>query len=368
MRAPWRGLFAQLVLRDITVHVALTVVAGLLLFIAVDTVETGNMARNAEDAGMVLELELTSLPIVFQQIAALAALIGTCTAVGGLVRRGEVVALFGAGASPGVVLKPALLAGLVWAATYAGITEWVCPWAHARTSQLRRTLGITSHRPESGRPQSWFAVRDRIFRVNALEDPDGEALAGILILRVEAGRLVERWDAERLVWSDAEGWAVERAVHRRFEGDDGLSTQRVARQPVPLTERPEDFVRSVGIPERLALGSLASAVAARTRLGQPTEAHRLELYRRAAQPLTLWLAVALGAAAMLAVGRRPTLAGALGVGALLGFSLWILDEVAVALASTQALPPGPAALVPLVLVGAAAAAGWARAYRRGITD
>ena len=32
------------------------------------------------------------------------------------------------------------------------------------------------------------------------------------------------------------------------------------------------------------------------------------------------------------------------------------------------MSPGPAALLPLVLVGAAAAAGWARAYRRGITD
>jgi lipopolysaccharide export LptBFGC system permease protein LptF len=201
-----------------------------------------------------------------------------------------------------------------------------------------------------------------------MEDPHGEALAGILILQVEAGRLVERWDAERLVWSDGAGWVAEGALHRRFTGPDGLVTARHPRHPVPLAERPEDFVRSVGLPERLALSPLLDAVGARARLGQPTDAHRLELYRRAAQPLTLWLAVALGAAAMLGVGRRPTLAGALGVGASLGFSLWILDEVAVALASTQAVAPGWAAAVPPVVVGAAAVAGWLRAYRRGITD
>lgn len=365
-RSPWLGRFGRQVARDVTLHVTLTVLGALLLFMAVDTVETGNMAKNAEDTWRVLELELTSLPLVFQQVAGLCVLVGTCTALGGLVRRGEVVAMLAAGGPPSVVLKPALLCGILWAVALALLTETVVPEAHARVTQLRRQLGLPT-RTETYGQQAWFRGRDRIFRVRALEDTEGRALADVLMLRIVDGRLEERWDVRQLAFADGV-WTARDALHRRFEGEDGLRTARHASLELALAERPEDFVQSVGAPPRLRFAALSRAIAARDRLGQPATAHTLELYRRILQPWVLLAGLAGAAGLMLRIGRRPTVAKALGTGVGLGFSLWVFDEVSVALAGTRTLPPSLGAALPALLATVFAGLAWLAAYRRGITD
>ncbi|MCA9623326.1 MAG: LptF/LptG family permease, partial [Myxococcales bacterium] len=99
-------------------------------------------AGHAVGAIAVAQLELVTLPVVFQQFAGMAALIGTATALAGLIRRGEVVAMFAAGGPPSLVLRPLILTALGWALVYAAVTEWVAPWSHAEMSRLRRVLGI----------------------------------------------------------------------------------------------------------------------------------------------------------------------------------------------------------------------------------
>lgn len=367
-RGPWLGLFARQLMRDVTLHVSLAVLSGLLLYVAVDTVETGNMAKNTEDAWAVLELELVTLPVVFQQFAGMAVLIGTSTALAALVRRGEVVAMFGAGAPPSAILRPLLLTGLAWALAYAAVTEYVAPWSHAEMARLRRQLGIGSRHTQPLRgSRNWFTGKDRVFRVQDLVDARGERLAGVLVLTVEAGRLLERWDVERLEWAQG-SWTAHGVVRRRWPDAETQRTERIARAPIPLAETPEDFVRSVGAPERMAFAALSEALEARRRLGQPTEVHALELYRRATQPLTLWLAMLAAAGLVLRAGRRPTLAAALGYGALAGFTLWVVDELSVALATTGALGPRLAAALPAAIALGVAARLWGVAYRRGITD
>lgn len=367
-RGPWLGLFGRQVVRDTTLHIGIAVVAGLLLYIAIDTVETGNMAKNTEDALAVLRLELVTLPVVFQQFSGMAAVIGTATALAALIRRGEVVAMLSAGGPPSLLLKPLMLAALLWALAYGAITEWVAPWSHAEIVRLRRSLGIGKHHGARLRgSRSWFTGKDRIFRVGDLVDAKGEQLASVLILSLEEGRLVERWDVARLTW-DGAGWTAHEVTRRRWPTKDQLETERLRKTALDLPETPEDFVRSVGAPERMTMAALRSAVAARARLGQPTEAHRIELYRRWTRPITLWLAALVAAGLMLRAGRRPTVATALGYGAGGGFSLWLVDELGVALASTGALSvPSAASLAP-VMTGAAALGLWVVAYRRGITD
>lgn len=368
-RGPWFGLFARQLMRDITVHVSLSVLAGLLLYVAIDTVETGNTAKNTEDALAVLQLELVTLPVVFQQFAGVAILIGTATALSGLIRRGEVVAMLAAGGPPSFVLRPALIAGLLWSLTFASVTEWVAPWAHGEMSRLRRVLGIGTQRSAGLRgSRNWFTGQARIFRVGELLNAQGQALADVLILDVRQGRLVERWDVSRLTWSKGQ-WTAHDVVQRRWPTPDTLQTQHVKTLAIELLETPEDFVRSVGVPERLSFGALAAAVQARERLGQPVEVHAVELYRRIAQPLTLLLGLLAAAALVLRWGgRRPSVALALGIGALAGFSMWLCDELSLALASTSALAPALAAALPPALAGLVAGLMWVTAYRRGIAD
>ncbi len=367
LRAPWFGLFGRQLARDVVKNALLTLLAGLALFVAVDFVEAGNLVRDDAPFASLFRLELYNLPLVIQQIGHLAAVIGAATATAALLRRGEVVAMLSAGAPPSALLKPALLVGVAFALAYAGLTEWIVPPARAEVSALRRTLGLPVKETEAlRRHQTWFRGKDWIYRVRDMEDEDGRVLAGVTILDVEDGRLRDRWEVERLVHTP-EGWRGEGILRRSFAGD-ALTTRRSSSAPLDLDEAPEDFVRSIGAPERMRYLALRDAVTARERLGQPAIEHRLELYGRHAHPLSLLFSVLLAVAAALRIGRKPSLAAALAVGAGLGFVLWILDEVGLALGSTSALPPEPASHAGMALVVVLAVIAWIRAFRRGVSD
>jgi LPS export ABC transporter permease LptG len=367
-RAPWVGLFARQVMRDIAMHVSIAVAGAVTLFISIDSVEAVNRALSRATFADMVRLQLYNIPAVVQQFATVCVLIGTMTALAALLRRQEIVAMFSAGGAPSLILKPALLAGALMALGYAALTEWVAPIARAQVSAARRRLGLPI--PPSdllGSSRTWFHGEDRVYRVQTLEDPSGHVLGKVLMLRVENGRLLDRWDVERLAYDEGR-WIGEGILARHFGGieDTAIKTERIPSAPLRLEEEPEDFVRSIGAPERLHYVQLAAATRARERLGQPATAHRLELYRRHAYPASLLIAVVLAAAVALRLGRKPSISASLGVGALLGFVMWIMDEIALALGSSAAVPASVAAHMPLLFVACAAGIAWPFVMRWGM--
>lgn len=364
-RTPWLGFFGRQIVRDVLVHVAIATCAGIALYTMIDGAEKANQALRKATAKDLLLLELAGLPVVYQLIAPFAALVGSLTAMAALARRQELVVMLAAGGSPLAFLKPALIAGLLLAGLYASITEWVVPPSRTMKTAVSRRLGLSTRSTDVLRAgRMWFKGKDRIYRVEDLEDEHGRALGGVMMLTVDRGRLIERIDAERLT-HDGTSWLAFGVLTRRFD-NAGIVTSSVASATMDLFERPEDFVRSVGAPDRLPLVRLYESTLARERLGQPSTEHRLELYRRFGHPLSIWLAVALGAGLALALGRRPGLALALGAGVGLGFTLWLVDEMSLALASAAALAPDVAAQLgpQLVLIGTLYV--WLRALFRGV--
>jgi LPS export ABC transporter permease LptG len=338
-RAPWLGLFGRVILRAIAIQTALAAAAGIVLFLAVDSVEVFNKSPDEASAIDLLLLQLWSVPAVLQQIAALVVLIGTSSAIVGLVRRGEVGAVLAAGGSPMVVLRPAFVAGGVLAIAYASFVEWVGPKARAESYALRRKLGLPAGASElQGQAFRWFGGADYTFRVDVLEDADGALLGGVLVLRLGGGKLLERWDLDRLRF-EGDRWVGENGLYRRFSGESEVESRTFERTDLPLPERPEDFARSIGTPEQLPYFSLVETTRARERLAQPTTLHRFELYRRHAYPIALWAAVLLGASLAMILGKRASLGLGLAAGATAGFGFWVLDELGVTLGNTGALSP-----------------------------
>lgn len=363
--APWLGRIGRLVVRELAASVAIALGAAITLFIAIDSVEAVNRALSRATVIDLLLLELCSIPGVLQQFGAFAAVLGGTAAVAALVRRGEGVAILAAGGSTAVILKPALLAGLALAAAESAMTEWIVPPARAELGAARRRLGLAGAGSEAASAgRSWFRGSDLVYRVDALEDTSGRTLAGVLILRIERGRLVERWDVERLRFAGG-AWTGAGIVHRRF-GEESLVTERIGEAPITLHEAPEDFVRSIGAPDRLSYAALVETTEARERLGQPAIAHRLELFRRRSRPVTLVFSLVLAAALGLRLGRRPPLATALAAAAPFGFLLWVFDEVGVALGSTGAMSPMAAAGVGPIAAITLAAVAWVICERRGL--
>jgi lipopolysaccharide export LptBFGC system permease protein LptF len=187
------------------------------------------------------------------------------------------------------------------------------------------------------------------------------------MLRLDGGRLTERWDVAALRW-EGKHWIGHDVIHRRFGPESTLQATRTATVVVPLGETPGDFVLSVAPPERLRVPALWATARARERLGRASPAHWTELGRRFATPAGIVLSMVLASVVGLRIGRRPTLARALGVGALLGTGVWLGSDLAALLGASGAVGAWPASLA--VPVGLAAALLWAgrAALRRGVAE
>jgi LPS export ABC transporter permease LptG len=360
------GRFGRIVAGDIALHVAIAVAASVALYVSIDSVEAVNRALSRATLFDLSKVELFNVPAIVQQFAMMCVLIGTLTAVASLVRRGEAVAIFAAGGRPQLILRPAILTGLLLALAYAALTEWVAPVARAEVSAARRRLGLPAPPTDVlSTSRAWFRGADLVYRVKGMDEAGGGVLSDVLMLKLSSGRLSDRWDVGELRYEGGR-WIGRDVLHRRFVEAEAISTEHVDQQEMALEEVPEDFVTSIGAPDRLEYARLDAAMHARERLGQPAIAHRLELYRRHAHPLALLGAVVLSAAVALRLGRRPSIARSLGAGVLLGFGLWVTDELSLALGTSAALSPIVAAHVPLAVVLAAAGFAWLRVHREGL--
>jgi lipopolysaccharide export LptBFGC system permease protein LptF len=251
------------------------------------------------------------------------------------------------------------------------------PPASLEVAALRRQIGMAPGPLEgAGRKQSWFRGRSLVYRVGGLRNTAGGRVEGVLMLAIEDGRLRERWDVRAMRYGDgsrreaaeAHTWLGEEVLVRRFSGAGGLTTSTSASIELPIQESPEDFVVSIASPERLGLVALVETAIARERVGRPARAHWLELHQRLAVPAAIVALFVASAGLALRLGRRQTMARALGAGALLGAATWSVGDFSVLFGLTGTLAPAVAGWALPAGAGVIAAWIWRRIARVGIRD
>jgi len=360
------GLFARSALRLIALHVFIATIAGVALYLVIDLVEVGNVAAEKSGGALLAQLTLWNLPRVLRSMLPVAAPLGTLTAIAALVRRREIEATLAAGASPLLGALPVLCAGCAIALIHAANVEWLVPASATEVGALRKRLGLGSGPLEVyGKRQTWFQGKELVYRVSRLADARGESLEDVLVLRIDGGRLVERWDLAALSRIDNR-WVGRGVVHHTL--GDTLITTRTASAVMPVRETPNDFVLSVAPPERLGTGELIRTAETRERIGRPSPVHWTEVGRRFSLPIGLALSMLLSSALALRLGRRVSLARALGVGSAIGLLCWFLGDLSALLGASGAVSPWTSTLVAPLLVLAGLGAAARAVMRRGVGD
>lgn len=373
-RSPWLGRFARRLIIDVLSHISVACCAGTVLFLVVDFVEVGNRAKASATAADFGLLSLLSIPMIFKLIAPVGAAIGTFTAIGAQMRRLEIAAFFASGASPLALFKPLVLAGLVFAGLYAGLVETLIPPAAAKTNIVRRRMGLPYAHSYWGR-NGWYKGKDQLYRVRTLARSDASQLKDVLMLKIKNGKIVERTDVGVLTFKDQE-WVGQQVVRRILKPANknavspqaSMHTVRLPRQVFKIAERPKDFNTGLAIPKQLAYAPLYESAQIREKLGRPALAHRLELHHRHTGPLSILLVILIAGALCLRNGLKQSLASAMGAGAALGFSLWLVHELATLIGSTSALPTWGAAHILPFCLGIGGLVSWFLVERRGIAE
>ena len=276
-------ILSRYVIVQFAMPFALSLQAFTVVFVVIDLVDRLSSFIDREvGLGTILSYYLCYLPYIVVLVLPMAVLLAGLFCMGGLIQRGELLAMKSAGISLYQVVIPLQILALGISILAATMTDQVVPRANRARSKIeqprRSAVG-----PQSIRVQ--IALRDTGRRVLSMREYDAQALKGrqVILDKYEGGALAERVRAEEIVWAAAE-WHFMNGDRRVFsDGKEFYRAFRVwAAKDVTLT--PEDLVRDVVPEDQMTYSELTDFIHRKSRNGSQTLRESVALHMRLAFP------------------------------------------------------------------------------------
>ncbi len=262
---------------------AVSTLAFTVVFVVIDLVDRLSAFIDREvGLGIILSYYLCYLPYIVVLVLPMAVLLAGLFCMGGLIQRGELLAMKSAGISLYQVVIPLQILALAISISAAALADQVVPRANRARTQIeqprRSAIG-----PQSIRVQ--IALRDTGRRVLSMREYDGQAMKGrqVVLDKHEGGALTERVRAEEAIWTASE-WHFVNGDRRVFsDGKEFYRAFRVwAAKDVTLT--PEDLVRDVVPEDQMTYSELRDFIHRKSRNGSQTLRESVALHMRLAFP------------------------------------------------------------------------------------
>lgn len=310
--------------------------------------DVGRGAYRLKDALLFVAL---TLPRRLVDLMPVGTLLGGVIALGVLADRGELLAMQASGRSPARICAAVLGAAVLVIAAGIAMAETAIPRmelrAHRARAQALADEGVTLTRQGF-----WVRSRNRFVRVDRMVGSG--AAAGIDVFEFDAeGRLKVAGHARGASVSDDGTWVLHGTLLREIT-EEGIATTRPDRWVLGSFLRGGQAGLLQLPPYSLSTPDLVHYAAALEASGQNADRYLLALWRKAGVPLTtlamalLSLGFVFGPTRSVSAGRRVT------AGAFVGIALHLLDQLAMHLGLLMGLRPLVTALVPVVLITAAA--------------
>lgn len=260
-----------------------SLLAFTIIFVVIDLVDRLSAFMDREvGLGTILSYYFCYLPYIVVLVLPMAVLLAGLFCMGGLIQRGELLAMKSAGISLYQVVIPLQILALAISILSAVMTDQVVPRANRARSKIeqprRSAVG-----PQSVRVQ--IALRDTDRRVFSMREYDATALKGrqVILDKYEGGSLTERVRAEEAVWATTE-WHFMNGDQRVFSnGKEFYRAFRVwAAKDVTLT--PEDLIRDVVPEDQMTYSELTEFIQRKSRNGIQTLRESVARHMRLAFP------------------------------------------------------------------------------------
>lgn len=285
------------------------------------------------------------------QVAPGALVLAAGITVSGLRVQGELTALRSLGERPSRMIATVLTACALVCTGIVLVNEWVVVSAARRAEEIKRN--VFGRKPGDFRAyleqQQWFRSGERIYN---LREPTDTGFADVSLYRLDRDfHLVERTDARTMDW-DPKGmeWRLQGVTTSTFDHGLRIAAEHSDEAKLRLPESLDDLRIKTGKPRQMSLVQLYEQILLRQRLGLADLEFKHELYNRLAYPfaavpgslIAIRLALRRNRSGHLAI----SMAEALGI-SLAMFTLWTVFR---ALGISGALPPGLAAVSPLLIL------------------
>ncbi len=274
--------------------------------------KAGYLARAESGSATALGLALYGAVQFGHMVFPVACFLGALVAGTLLARTGEILAVQAGGISTWRIV--ASFAAVVAAAVVLGgiMGEYVVPVAKARLDRLQRgdpTPPVEALGSFYDRHTQWFRQGNLLLYLPSF-DADSGTFGDVVVYRRERGLVASGTDADELAFEDG-GWVLEGAREHVVDGAEVVARERMA---LGLSVKPQDLIDVTGEPTVMRSGDILGYARRRERAGFDPAQFRIELYNRAAFPLSALCMFALAIPWALDPGRRRSLAVNLGAG------------------------------------------------------
>lgn len=337
-------------LRDFLSYFAITAVGFLLLIEVFTFFELlDDIARHQPAPGVVANYFVFLAPLLFYQLAPLAALIATLATLAVMNKNNEVTAYKASGVSLYRLSVPLVAAGLLLAVGLFALDATVLPYASRKQDALRNEI--------RGRPAQtyfqpslhWiFGRGDKIYNYE-LYDADKQLFAGLNVFELDPQTfaLRRRVYARQADWQPAlHSWVLEQGWIRDFRDKAPVDYRPFNVTTLPeVSEPPSYFQREILQSYQMTWRQLGNYIHQLHAAGFDVSRLSVEWQRKFAFPLLAAIIILIGIPFPFLIRTRGAIGGlALGVG--IGIVYWATADLFEAMGAVGQLPPVVAGWAP----------------------
>jgi len=345
-------------------HLLASLIAAVVIFLVINNVDNlDTFLDNNVPPKTILRYYYLFIPHIIYLTLPVATLLATLFTIGGLTQSNEMTAMYASGIpfrrASGLLLMVAALCSL--GVLYIG--ETVVPVANRGRLDIERydvKKLPRETRANMGRLYFQLEGGKQLF-VERFNATTGEAI-GIQMISTDSGRVVERVEAEKMVWRDGK-WHLLGLTTSRFEADGWMRMRRD--DQLELTSRgiePDAFVRIQTMPEEMNYRELEEFIERMKISGGDPRKWEVDLKIKLASPIAAIIIVLFGAP-VAAVRRRGGTAIAFALALLICFIYFGLTQVGRVMGHHGILSPIAAAWIGNVFFGVLGI-GMSLGYRR----
>jgi lipopolysaccharide export system permease protein len=236
------------------------------------------------------------LPSFLTQVLPLAALFGVLFSLSRLSRNSELIAMRSGGVDISQAALPLALAGAVISLGTLLFNESVVPTANRLANQVRafqiekKTQAVAKTRKNL----SLVGAGGQVYHIGTYDGAVGE-MTDVLILEFGTGiHIKSRLDARRGQFEDGQ-WVFYDGYHRVFDdADTEISAKAFRKLPMPLPERPKDFLKEQRDPQERNILDLAAHIRQLQRNGSAHHKELVAFHTKLAVPVGCLILAVLG--------------------------------------------------------------------------
>lgn len=240
---------------------------------------------------------LFQVPGFLSQAIPLAVLFGVLFSLSRLSKNSELIAMRAGGVSIFLVAVPLFFTGLAVSALSVLFNEAVVPASNHLTHRTKYLEILKQPEPSANKFRQNISIigsENQIYHIGSF-DGSTNAMTDVLILQFDNDtHLKSRIDAKTVKYEDGR-WVFYDGYLRAFDDTDAeISAQPFDRMPIPLAEKPEDFLKEQKEPQEMNLAELYAYVHQLKRNGSDCHKELVELNRKIAMPFGCVILAILG--------------------------------------------------------------------------